>query len=501
MKQYFFVAVLIFLLANLTVAQKSVIKQRAFDNTLVLTLGGGLTQGQTDYLNTQYGIHAFGAAEYIFGTSSRHIFGLKLSGAFSQIEGEFNLVSAPNKYKSDLYMAGLGFTYNYTIENRFFPFIYVGASYQFFYPDVFGADRTPMNPLVELDNNKQSISFDNELGIRFLLSDDISLITGLSMHFMGTDNADYLVVEGSHNDFYVNGFVGISLSLFTEKDSDGDGLYDDRDNCPYQAEDFDGFEDADGCPDKDNDHDGILDINDACPNKAEDFDGFEDTDGCPDLDNDKDGILDANDLCPDDPEDKDGFEDTDGCPDSDNDKDGILDNVDKCPNSPETYNGFEDTDGCPDEVPKIEIPKKEKPKPKHKPATSKKKIVKEKKKDNSLINVPNQFLLHGEVTFLGKTATIRREAYKELDKIVKIIKKYPSTKWRIEGHMDNQGNPEKIRALSSKRAQAILNYFISKGLPASQFQAVGMGDSVPVASNSTAYGRMKNRRIVIRRLR
>ncbi len=499
MKQYYFAAVLILLLTSLTVAQNSTNKQRAFDNTLVLTVGGGLSQGETDYLDTQYGVHAFGAAEYIFGTSSRHIFGLKLSAAFSQIEGKFNLVLAPEKYKSDLYYAGLGFTYNYAIENRFFPFIYGGISYQFFYPDVFGADRTPRNELVLIDKNKQAISFDSELGIRFLVSDNISLITGLSMHFMGTDNADYLVVDGSHNDFYVNGFVGISLSLFTEKDSDGDGLYDSRDNCPDQPEDYDGYEDADGCPDKDNDHDGILDINDACPNKAEDFDGFEDTDGCPDLDNDKDGIPDSKDLCPDDAEDKDGYDDTDGCPDLDNDKDGILDTVDKCPNEPETYNGFEDTDGCPDEAPKVEPPK-EKPKPK-KPKSSKKKIVKEKKKNDAAVNAPKQFLLHGEVTFLGRTATIRRKAYKELDRIVNIIKKYPSTKWRIEGHMDKQDNPDKIRELSSKRAQAILNYFISKGLPASQFQAVGMGDSVPVASNATAYGRMKNRRIVIRRIR
>lgn len=498
MKQYYFATVLLILFTSITIAQKLNDQQRAFNNTLVLSIGGGLSQGQTDYLNTEYGIHAFGSAEYFFSTSSRHIFGLKLSGAFSQIEGEFNLVSAPNKYKSDLYYGGFGFTYNYAIENRFFPFFYGGLSYHVFFPDVFGADRTPRNPLVELDKSKSSLSFDSELGIRFLVSDNISLVTGVSMHFLTTDNADYLVVDGSHNDFYLNGFVGISLSLFTVKDSDGDGLYDNNDNCPDQPEDFDGYLDTDGCPDKDNDHDGILDINDSCPNQAEDFDGYMDTDGCPDLDNDEDGIPDNKDLCPDDPEDKDGYEDSDGCPDLDNDKDGILDNVDKCPNEPETFNGFEDTDGCPDVAPVVEPPKE---KPKSKPKPKKNNVVKEKKKESSSAKAPRQFLLHGEVTFLGKTATIRREAYKELDKIVRIIKKYPSTKWRIEGHMDNQGNPEKIRALSSKRAQAILNYFISKGLPASQFQAVGMGDSVPIASNASAYGRMKNRRIVIRRIR
>jgi hypothetical protein len=66
------------------------------------------------------------------------------------------------------------------------------------------------------------------------------------------------------------------------QDADGDGIPDDRDQCPEQPEDFDGFQDEDGCPDPDNDGDGILDVQDICPLDAEDFDGFQDDDGCPD---------------------------------------------------------------------------------------------------------------------------------------------------------------------------------------------------------------------------
>jgi len=102
----------------------------------------------------------------------------------------------------------------------------------------------------------------------------------------------------------------------------------------------------------DRDGDGILDDIDQCPDVAEDRDGFEDEDGCPDFDNDGDGISDNNDQCPDDPEDLDGFQDEDGCPDKDNDMDGILDPQDNCPNNPETVNGYKDQDGCPDEKPK-----------------------------------------------------------------------------------------------------------------------------------------------------
>lgn len=99
------------------------------------------------------------------------------------------------------------------------------------------------------------------------------------------------------------------------RDSDGDGIYDDVDECPETPEDFDNFEDEDGCPELDNDEDGIPDTEDSCPNQPEDFDGFEDEDGCPDRDNDEDGIYDEDDECPDDAEVFNDFEDEDGCPD------------------------------------------------------------------------------------------------------------------------------------------------------------------------------------------
>jgi OmpA-OmpF porin, OOP family len=180
-------------------------------------------------------------------------------------------------------------------------------------------------------------------------------------------------------------FVGVSYT-HENRDKDGDGILDEQDQCPDAAEDRDGFQDSDGCPDPDNDGDGILDDNDKCPNEAEDMDGFEDLDGCPDVDNDKDGVPDdadhcplkpetkngfkdddgcpdeidsdsdgvpdSRDKCPTEAEDTDGFQDEDGCPDLDNDNDGIPDDKDECIDEPETPNGFQDEDGCPDEAPK-----------------------------------------------------------------------------------------------------------------------------------------------------
>jgi len=65
-------------------------------------------------------------------------------------------------------------------------------------------------------------------------------------------------------------------------DHDGDGIPDALDKCPNDPEDFDGFQDSDGCPDDDNAGDGIPDKLDKCPNEPETFNGFEDEDGCPD---------------------------------------------------------------------------------------------------------------------------------------------------------------------------------------------------------------------------
>jgi OmpA-OmpF porin, OOP family len=174
-------------------------------------------------------------------------------------------------------------------------------------------------------------------------------------------------------------------------DRDGDGIEDDVDQCSDLPEDFDGFQDADGCPETDNDDDGVPDAKDKCPKEKEDEDGFQDADGCPDRDNDKDGILDAQDACPNEAGprnadkkkngcpvsaqelesaakrdgDGDGVPDKDdacpdvpgvesanpkerGCPPPDRDKDTFVGTEDKCPDEPEDFNGFEDADGCPD---------------------------------------------------------------------------------------------------------------------------------------------------------
>jgi len=144
----------------------------------------------------------------------------------------------------------------------------------------------------------------------------------------------------------VRGVLGIGWAPHFY-DEDKDGIADDNDECPELAEDKDGYQDGDGCPEYDNDDDGVPDDTDQCPAAKEDEDGYQDDDGCPDLDNDRDGVPDTEDACPD----KAG-PDTPGkrrgCPEVDTDKDGILDRNYKCPKKAEDKDGFQDEDGCPD---------------------------------------------------------------------------------------------------------------------------------------------------------
>jgi len=217
----------------------------------------------------------------------------------------------------------------------------------------------------------------------------------------------------------------------------------------------------------DRDNDGIPDDQDQCPDIPEDVDEFEDGDGCPDYDNDNDGIYDSKDQCPGESEDKDGFEDDDGCPDPDNDKDGVADAQDGCPNDPETLNGYKDEDGCPDEKPQ---------------------------------EIKQNLVLEG-INFRSGSAELLDESYMVIDKVYNSLEAFPSVRVEIIGHTDNVGAAASNLMLSRERAQAVKDYLVNRGIDEKRIKATGMGESTPVASNRTAAGREKNRRIEFVRLK
>jgi outer membrane protein OmpA-like peptidoglycan-associated protein len=103
----------------------------------------------------------------------------------------------------------------------------------------------------------------------------------------------------------------------------------------------------------------------------------------------------------------------------------------------------------------------------------------------------------GDVLFDTGKADLRGEAREALAKLSGIVLNYPSLHLTIEGHTDSTGSAEFNQTLSEQRANSVRDYLIGQGLPAANLTAQGFGMANPVADNSTAAGRQKNRRVEI----
>ncbi len=241
-------------------------------------------------------------------------------------------------------------------------------------------------------------------------------------------------------------------------DGDADGIVDQEDKCPTEAETVNQFEDSDGCPDEvpDMDNDGINDLNDKCINQPEDIDTFEDADGCPDLDNDADGVLDTEDACPL----VFGVTSNAGCPEKDTDGDTVVDSQDNCPNIP----GDVDNAGC-----------------------KTKQVVK---------LVDGKLDLLDKVYFRTNKAVIRPISYDLLKNVAAVLKAHPElTKIRVEGHTDSRGRDAYNKKLSQRRTESVVKFLVKEGVDKARLEAVGFGEEKPIASNDTDEGRASNRRV------
>lgn len=486
-----YIIFLSFAAINTIVGQNISDYSHPLSKSILLSLGAGTNYSFSDYDTTDIGINFGGNLEYYFPSKSKSAFGLRFNVSQNNFSGTGNNLGLPTDFETVERKVGLGLVYSYAVSNEILPFLSLTGFYALLSFD----GEIKESRFFDIKNGEEDNSLILQVGggLKYKINEDFDLNFELGYNYVQKDNID-AIKYGDYQDFYLSGQIGFSYTLWNEKDSDGDGILDEDDKCPFEREDIDGYQDDDGCPDNDNDNDGILDINDACQNIAEDIDGFQDDDGCPDVDNDGDGIKDLDDDCPNIAEDIDGFEDGDGCPDADNDGDGILDAVDACVDSAEVFNGYKDDDGCPDELPKpvyvqpkqvIERPKTPRTNNTPKPVRS---------------NVPSSFTIRSEITFGTESSQIKSSAYGELNRIVNELKKYPNTTWRIEGHTDSKKSRADANRITKSQADAILSYFISQGLQPGKFQSVGFGDATPVASNTSVYGRMKNRRIIIRKI-
>jgi outer membrane protein OmpA-like peptidoglycan-associated protein len=244
-------------------------------------------------------------------------------------------------------------------------------------------------------------------------------------------------------------------------DRDRDGILDTLDRCPEEPETVNQLDDDDGCPDKalDQDADGIADHGDACPNAAEDMDGFQDEDGCPDADNDSDGLADAKDGCPQ----VAGPADNHGCPDKDSDMDGMVDRLDNCPQEA----GQAKFSGC-------------------------------RGKQLVVIGQTEVRVLEN-IAFASGKAEIRARSNPLLDNLVMVLNAHPEvTRVHIEGHTDSRGDASMNKDLSRRRAQAVTDYLVAKGVSVDRLDAIGHGEESPISDNRKSSGRAENRRVAFR---
>jgi OOP family OmpA-OmpF porin len=232
-------------------------------------------------------------------------------------------------------------------------------------------------------------------------------------------------------------------------DTDNDGIIDSVDKCPTVP----GLQKYEGCPVPDTDKDGINDEEDKCPSVS----GLARYQGCPIPDTDKDGINDEEDKCTTQP----GPASNQGCPFVDSDKDGIADPDDKCPN----LFGTPENQGCP--------------------------VVKEEVIKKINYAAQNIYFTTGKYTLLSRS-------FKGLDEVAKVMSEDTQLQLVIEGHTDNVGADAANQKLSENRAEAVKAYLVKKGISESRVTSAGYGETQPIAENTSAAGRQKNRRVELK---
>lgn len=295
-----------------------------------------------------------------------------------------------------------------------------------------------------LDTNSFRMA-DVGVGRHWKLSDNWRLITELATYYdFGQGYSEFGAKLGLTYTFGDNG--GSS-----NKDSDGDGVYDAVDRCPTTPRGT--RVDATGC-NIDKDGDGVFNNQDQCPNTP--AGAKVDARGCAIKDGDNDGVIDANDMCPNTAP---GVRvNAKGCAvDLDKDNDGVLDSRDQCLNTPITDRV--DENGC--------------------------SIFEQVEVSVSL-----------DILFANNSSVIGNPNSMEIREFVEFMKRFPNTQTTIGGHSSSVGNDDYNMRLSQKRADAVRNLLINEyGIAGNRIKAVGYGETRPIDPSNTPEAHRVNRRI------
>jgi OmpA-OmpF porin, OOP family len=179
-------------------------------------------------------------------------------------------------------------------------------------------------------------------------------------------------------------------------------------------------------------------------------------------DSDGDGVPDSKDNCSDTP--KGATVDAHGCP-HDSDGDGVWDGIDQCPNTP--HGTAVNAKGCP---------------------------------KKTLFEPNRRTLILEGVHFEFDSAKLTSDSYAVLDHVVLALQDWPDIRVEVGGHTDSKGSDEYNLGLSDRRAKAVRDYLVSRGIARSRLEAKGYGESEPIVSNDTDAGRAKNRRVELKKL-
>ncbi|MEJ2201784.1 MAG: OmpA family protein [Desulfuromonadaceae bacterium] len=406
---------------------------QGFDDESNVTFGLGVGYNLTDHLGLEANVNLVGETD--------------VSGTSNEVDGILFRVEA---------------LYHFMPDQRLVPFVAIGAG----------------NMLLDYDHgdNEDTFGASYGAGLKYFINEDFALRLD-ARHFIGLDQG---LDEGNHTDNNLLLTAGVAYQLGGKqaapapRDSDGDGVTDDLDQCPDTPQGV--AVDAKGCP-LDSDSDGVPDYLDKCPGTPRG--AVVNSMGC-ELDSDGDGVVDSRDRCPDTPANV--QVDADGCP-LDSDGDGVPDYLDKCPGTPP--NTPVDADGCPldsdgdgvyDSLDRC-------------PGTPRGIMVDEK-------GCPISFNLL--IEFDTNKADIRPEYHNRLQEAADFIAKNPAPQILVAGHTDSLGSENYNLQLSDRRAANVRLYLIDHfNINPEKLVAKGYGESQPVASNDTQDGRQRNRRVEV----
>lgn len=118
----------------------------------------------------------------------------------------------------------------------------------------------------------------------------------------------------------------------------------------------------------------------------------------------------------------------------------------------------------------------------------------------SVTRVGNDIILNmpGNITFATDSSNINSNFYNVLNSVTLVLNEFDKTYVNVQGHTDSTGSDEYNMTLSQARANSVAQYFVSQQILAQRLIVQGYGESMPMADNSTDYGRQQNRRVEIK---